>query len=365
MTCRKCKKEIPDGSRYCNRCGATQQPPERSVKKRGNGQGTVVKRGNGYRAIMRIYSPEYRCITRQFKKKSDALAALPDMRAELMGARAKKKGIVTLSLLYAGWSTSSAMKLSNSKQTAYRIAYNRILPVAEAPISELTIDDLQRLVDGLTYYPARDVKTLLSHLYKRACAQQDVASNLAAFIVLPDLDEAEATPFSESELKAMWDAWNDGDRFVGFILTMIYTGMMPGELLGCKKDMIDFDGQKIVGAGKKTKERKSKPIMLPDFLIPVLRKLCAHQHPTVVGMNRDTWYDEYHACLHRIGVRDLKPYSCRHTTATALAIGDKVAPALITKIMRQKRATTTERYKHADEKQVLDGLNTLNPEKIG
>lgn len=60
-----------------------------------------------------------------------------------------------------------------------------------------------------------------------------------------------------------------------------------------------------------------------------------------------------------IGIRDLGPYSCRHTTATALALGGSVAPLLITKIMRQKRPFTTELYKHAEEQQVLNALNQL------
>ena len=307
-----------------------------------------------------VFTPERRTMTKDgFRTRSEAYAALPALRAELLGARAKKKGVVTLSTLYAGWSTSAAEKLSASKRSAYKTAYNRIEPIADAPITELTIDDLQSVVSGLTYYPAKDVKTVLSHLYKRACAQQDVTSNLSAYIALPELVEEETIPFEENELRAMWSAWLDGDPFVGNLLLMVYTGMMPGELLGCKKDMIDYDGQKIVGAGIKTKERRKKPIMLPNIIMPVLRKLCDHPHKTVAGMNKDRWYKEYHACTNRIGIRDLDPYSCRHTTATALALGDEIAPALITKVMRQKRAVTTERYKHANERQVLDALNKL------
>ncbi len=46
MLCRKCKKEIEEGSNFCNHCGAKQEY-SRSGKKRGNGEGTVYKRKDG------------------------------------------------------------------------------------------------------------------------------------------------------------------------------------------------------------------------------------------------------------------------------------------------------------------------------
>ena len=124
--------------------------------------------------------------------------------------------------------------------------------------------------------------------------------------------------------------------------------------------MIDFDNQKIIGCGKKTRERKSNAIMIPDAVMPVLRKLCLHYHESLIGMNRDAWYKEYHVMAGRIGIRDLPPYSCRHTTATVMDRMAEVAPMVITRAMRQTRAHTTERYKHASEQEILDALNQID-----
>ena len=43
MECIKCKKEIPDGSAFCNHCGKRQTPEPRKHKKRANGTGEIFK----------------------------------------------------------------------------------------------------------------------------------------------------------------------------------------------------------------------------------------------------------------------------------------------------------------------------------
>ena len=358
MNCRKCGKEIPEISIYCLYCG-TRQEILRSATKRTNGSGTIRKVGNKYELRISVFDPDRRTISRRFDKKSDAVAAAPQLRSELLGFTLKANQRTTVKELYDLWLSASAPKLSKSKQTAYKIAWNRIKVYQRAYIHELDLTDLQALVECLTYYPARDVKTLLSHIYKRACAQQDVTTNLAAYIELPELKEKEPEPFTLDEVRAMWKAWENKDDFVGYLLLMIYTGMMPGELMKCTKSMVDLEGKKIEGAGLKTRERKTKPIVLPTTIIPVLSRILDATTDKLVQLRRDEFYLKYHECTKRIKIRDLDPYSCRHTTASVLAADETVAPMLITKAMRQKRPLTTERYKHADTDQIREVLDKI------
>ena len=48
--------------------------------------------------------------------------------------------------------------------------------------------------------------------------------------------------FTEEEVSAMRNAWDGRNLFVGYLLLMIYSSMMPSELLVCK---IDYDGREI------------------------------------------------------------------------------------------------------------------------
>lgn len=368
MKCCKCKKEIPDGSKYCLRCG-TKQTLSTGRKTRGNGQGTAIKRGNTWTAIWttEVYPDTEKKKIHQkrrwkggFKTKTAALAYAANPEPDA-------KEIPTLRTYYIGWEKSDMADLSKSKQTAFKIAWGKLDTLAGKRMDELTINQLQSCVDrnAPTYYPAKDMKTLLSHLYKRAVAEGTARTNLAEFIRLPPLEEKELQPFTEIELHKLWTAYGAGDRMIGFVLLMIYTGMMPGELLGFKTDMVDWAAHEIRGCGLKTKKRKETPIVFPDLLEPVIHHLIetsTSRANYVVGLNKDKFYDEYHAALQRAEVRDLPPYSCRHTTATALALGN-IAPSVIQEVMRHTKFSTTQRYIHPDSASALAAVNALGQGK--
>lgn len=321
---------------------------------RGNGLGCAIKRGSTWTAV----------VTDGFILKNGKLV----QKRKWVGGFSTKTAALSYSATYASnksekklpsvvdywnfWEKGEYLSLSKSKQTAYRIAWNKLECLALIPMNELTINIIQECIDDKapTYYPAKDMKTVLSHLFDLAVAEGNARTNLTQYLHLPPLNEKEAEPFTEEELKKLWKAYGNGDRIIGCALVMIYTGMMPGELFKLKKDMVNWDKREISGNALKTDVRKKTPMVFPEILEPVLRDLIAtseSKQDYVVGMNRWTFYDEYHKSIVAAGVRDLNPYSCRHTTATALALGN-IAPSVIQKIMRHSKFSTTQRYIHPD-----------------
>jgi len=362
MLCKKCGAETPDNALYCPQCGkAVNYTP--TPKKRGNGQGTAYKRGRTWTAQVTQYTyldenGKFRQKLKRkggFKTKKEALAYIETLR------NSEDRKVPTLLELYKVWEENDLPKLSKDKQTAYKKARQRLEPIIGRRIDKLTTSDLQNVVNGQSssHYTARDMKSLLSHLYKRACADQFVPSNLSKYIVLPELVEQEPIPFNSDEVKTMWTAYANGDTFVGYLLLMIYSGMMPGELLACKKSMIDFDRCEIYGCGKKTKTRKENPIVFADAVRPVLIGLCDLYDSDKLYPHHETeWYDAYHDTTKRIGVRDLPPYSCRHTTGTEAA-KQNLNASTIQKIMRHSKITTSQRYIHLGTDEAHSGINAI------
>lgn len=281
---------------------------------------------------------------------------------QLANAAMPKKH-VTFGDLWEQYEKTKYRQLSESKQCSYRTALKRIGDMIYTRIDAVTIADLQGLVDGLTFYCAQDIKSILRHMYRIAMMQGWTSRDLSEYIVLPPKNETERTPFSDEEIRAIWRGYDGGDTWAGYILLMIYTGMMPGELLHCRKDMIHLDSHQIVGAGLKTAERKARPIVIADFLMPVVQALIDYtgDAPLLCDTYKKAFYKKYYDCLDRCGCRRLTPYSCRHTTATACAVGAKIAPSVIQRIMRHAQLSTTQLYIHPDESAVLDAINTLNP----
>lgn len=353
--CKKCKAELPPEAVYCHICGTKQSTYGRNVKKRGNGQGSVYKRGNTWVAAIECRAGGIRTSKRKggFPTKKMALDYIANLKTS--------KKASTVANMWEIHSNNAMLKLSESKQTAHKIAYKRLSDLRGVLMPDLTIEMIQTCVNNnaSTYYTARDMKTLLSYFYKMAMAQQEVSVNLSQFIVLPELNETEPEPFTEAELKKLWKHY-ETDRWTGYILLMIYTGMMPGELLLCKKDMINLDDRTIIGCGLKTKQRKKTPLMICDIIKPVIKKLLTlSETELLLDMKRNDFYDKFDETLRAAQCRDLTPYACRHTTATALALGNKVAPAVIKKVMRHANISTTQRYIHPDTKSMLDAVNTF------
>lgn len=332
--------------------------------RRGNGQGSVVRRGKTWQARVTIRTAliDGRVVQERrskggFATKTEALQYMATLYEE------QRPRVPTLADYYKVWSDSHLEKLSASKQTAYGIAWTKLEDIACLPIDEITVRDLQALVNDRcpTYYPARDVKVLLNQLYKLAAADGNANVQVPGLIELPKLEEKETQPFTEAEQQQLWRAYENGVSDAAIPLVMIYTGMMPGELRDLRRGMIRWDDHEIDSSvGLKTQTRRTKSVLLPNAILPVLEDLCDRaEGDLVLDCTESMFYIRYYRALEQAGItRRLTPYSCRHTAATALAITGSIAPQTVQRLMRWGSTRMMDRYVHPTDDDAKNALQT-------
>ena len=368
MICRKCGKDIPEDSAYCNLCGAKQET-EKTVHRRGNGEGSASRRGRSWEARIVVgwkTSPDESHLIPVwktkggFRTKREALEHIPCLRQEA-GVDGKK--VPTLEEYYLIYSKGEMASLSVSKQVAYKGAWKKLESLKHKKINSIGIAELRDTVSRNcpSYYTARDCKVLLNHLYELAGADGWVSKDVPSYIVLPKLEEKTREVFSDTEQAALWKLYESGDMDAAIPLTMICTGMMPGEMQGLKVEHINLEDRKIVGVGMKTKVRKESPVFLPADIIPVMADLIEHAQKSgyIFKRNESAWYAAYYGALERAGCRRLEPYCCRHSTATRLAITEGIAPQTIQRMMRWSSTKMLDRYAHPDDSDVLDAADKI------
>jgi len=368
MICVKCQRNIQDDSIFCCYCGRKQSKLPRKNPKRANGLGSVyfdeqrklwvaqIVTGRRYTKDNKIrfsYKRQF------FKSRTDALKEVQQMEVEENTAPD-----FTLAYYFKTYEDGKMASLSHDKQKAHRIAYNRLKTLWNRPVKDLTINDLQEVLSAScgSYYPAKDMRAVLNAIYRLAAADdRTINPSLPSFLHLPKLDETQVEPFTEDEQLQLWYSYESGNENAAVPLIMIYTGMMPGEMRCLTADMIDLDKQEIAGAGMKTSERIKKVILIPNDVIPLISDLIEnHPEGLLFPMSEQKFYGMYYQSLKDAGItRHLTPYSCRHTTATVLAIHENVAPQTLQRVMRWKSTRMMDRYVTPSDQDARKAVNKI------
>lgn len=343
MKCRKCRQDIPDGSRFCMLCGASQEV-SRNTKSRGNGTGTVFKRGKTWTALRTIgYRTEYENvdgvekkrifrISRSkggFKTKKEALEYLPKLTEP-----AKKKS-PTWKEVYDAWRPTH--RAGKSTMDCYAAAQNYFKPVWYNPFDRIDIDDLQECMDDCPKgrRTRENMKALAGLLYKYAIPRHIAALNIGQYLVVGGGDTSERAALPDEALEAIRHAVGTVQG-ADYILAQCYLGFRPSELLAL--DAKDYDRkEKAFTGGAKTDAGRDRVVTVSPKISPIIDRLTKDKIAGPVfcasggcAMTLEQYRAMFYGVLDACGIENpiegpegakrhrYTPHSCRHTFATLM-----------------------------------------------
>lgn len=351
---------------------------DRKPRARGNGQGTAFKRGSTWTAQVTIgitKDENGKIIKRQyrtkggFKTKREALAHCNEL---LHGTPTSHT--ITFTGLYELWSKEHYPKVSDSLERGYKAAYAKCETLYARQFASLKTADLQKVIDeakalqtsnkskaGNTELGRRgkeNIRSLFSNMYNYAIKNDIVDKDYSQYIELEKKTKPKKDAFTQAEIDKLFEDYNNGNDFTGYILIMIYTGMRYGEISTIKKANIHLKERYMVG-GIKTEAGIDRQIPICNKIFPIIEKFYSENDKKLLEMHEKVFYNNFYVTLERLGIRKLAPHCCRHTTATALANAD-VAPAIIIAILGHEDYTTTlKNYTHIKLDEMLEAVNKL------
>lgn len=339
MICNFCGKKTPNNAAFCPYCGKRIDEQTHSKKKRGNGQGSVYKRGNLYVAAKTLgyYLDENgkkhrKVVRKSFEKKKDAIAALPT----LGGADKAPKLDATFREVYDLWFPT--ITAGKSTQNCYAAAFKHFRSLWFLPASEIEIDDLQECMDSCPYgkRTRQNMKTTAGLIYKYGIPRGYFPDklNLSSYLLVRGENGAGGVGLPMdylAEIEKKTSTVSGAD----LVMANCYLGFRPSEFLALKPENYNASQKAFVG-GAKTDAGKDRTVTISPKIQGIVDKysgrnmnqfFCAPDGKTMdIKAYRELFYsvlDELGLDNPMIEVSGIKrhtytPHSCRHTFATLM-----------------------------------------------
>lgn len=378
MICSRCKKEIPEESRFCLYCGKrleSMPTPQRRRRRREKGSGTIKKlSGNRSKPYAAVSGAGMLIGT--YATSHEAVEALDTFNARQLPADKSK---YTLEQVWESFQQSPAWdKLSQKGKDGLMFAWPRLAPLHGRKAISIGVFEYQEILDAamlvprykkhteaelakmkpylrkryadlvaqppkpLGYDGKNRIKQLVSHLYNEMIRLQITRENLSDVLVLPAQSTRSKRNFTDAEKAILRQ--HDDDPAVKIILIYIETGLRLNELLKMPRDAVDLDARIMTG-GSKTESGRNRIVPILESTFPYVKyfydqggKYLIEKNGKPIGDNtfRQTMF---YATMKSLGIQyqdsngknTLTPHRARHTFV-ADSIQGGMSPEALTKI---------------------------------
>ncbi len=333
MQCRKCGAELPEKALFCHLCGTSIAPKRRRMK-RGNGTGSIYKRGDSKtRPWIAVVPAE---MQRDGKLKREIIGhyATAQEAKDALDAYRKNpttKLNITFQELYDEWRPAWIKNKSTQLAQSYAAAYAYMKPLYKRTFRDIRTNDMQHIIDvleadGKSYSTASNVKTVFLLLYRYAMQNDIVQRNYAEFIKISPKQKKARDVFSDTELKMIEESAGTVP-YADCILFLCYTGLRITEFLTLSRFQIKVqNGVTLIQGGIKTEAGKNRSVPVHEKILPILNRWMAKNGETIFCMEDGqkmgaAHFREkcYYPALKEMGIVRKTPHTTRRTFATRLS----------------------------------------------
>jgi len=164
------------------------------------------------------------------------------------------------------------------------------------------------LVEVVFFILLELIVSLLHQVYKYALKYEIVEKDYSAFLYIPIEDDDESgVPFSEEELKTLWQ--NKTDPVVETLLIMCYSGFR----IAAYSDMETNLDEHFFKGGVKTKASKNRIVPIH----PAIQEISLSRHEkygkNLLGATVHSFRIKMSRKLEELGIEKHTPHDCRHT----------------------------------------------------
>lgn len=207
------------------------------------------------------------------------------------------------------YDSENSKKYSQSARNSTRAGFKNSASLHDRPFRELNLNDLQGVVDNckLKHSSLELIVTLFKQMYRYAEPRNLCDKNYAEYVQIKIEDDDEhGVPFTEAELKLLWD--NKDDKTVEFILIMCYSGY---RISAYKKMKIDLDELYFQG-GVKNQTSRERTVPIHSAIIPLVKRRL-QRDGKILKRKPDNFRLDMYAKLEELGIEKHTPHDCRHT----------------------------------------------------
>ena len=271
-----------------------------------------------------------------YETRKDALDALALYNNKPYDKRTTFKNVLDM------WKHEEWDTFSVSTQCAYESASKRCVPIYERKISEIRLNDMQALVNDISFSLGNNVRVLLGHVFDHAVRHEIVTADrrqLVSFIKLSE-DKGRTikrTVFSADEIQRVTDP---------LVLILLWTGMRVGELMDLRPEDIHLEERWLFIRKSKT-PAGVRVVPIAERIVP-----CFSSLPITVT------YETFKNSFRRTYSGHL-PHDTRHTFISRMAdlgVDERITKAIVG---HAGSGVTESVYTHMDLKPLLEAVNRL------